>query len=631
MRRFHKILSGITAAALVFGSLTAFADTNDPVVDETVLTTEPETVDETETETDENEGIDLHDDGDGDGDGDETEVTVTTADQLAATVAGKTYKLDADVELTAGITISAANVTLDLNGHKLTDNTGAGIGITVNGGSLIIQDTSANADGVIYRENGVGTNYLINVTGTNSTLTFKSGKLENKYAGSVTVIHVTPSCTLNVEGGELKSTTGSTLIFADDGNGQNVTFNMTGGTLISDCSGPNVRDTSLPIPAGNDPVEGASYAGALINFGTATISGGTIKGVVWANSYKYDSVTNISGTADIEGYLHIGSDQSGKDETKIPKINVSGGTLNVSVLEVDAVAGPNNDGAGELNITGGTVNIAKFVLPADAEPEMGLTVSEAAAANFTTADKTNAEKLLPEDTVLVENADGTFGPGSTLTDEATEITVTAAAGAIPAGTVLKVVPGADDPDDEASYDITLEDASGHAVQPTKALTVSIPVPEKLEANKNILGVFYKSGDNSYTNMGATLNGNNLVFKTDHFSTYVVTAKNLAPKGSFGGVATGGIISYAPKDDTSSSDSTSSDNTSSDNTSSDSTPSSSDSSSATSEPTSSDNGGSSVGNGGNGDNNSNPGTGIALGFFPVALCAGAAIALSKKRK
>lgn len=340
-------------------------------------------------------------------------VTVTSATDLSNITAGKTYKLDSDLVLTSGITVSAANVTLDLNGHKLTDNTGSGCGITINGGSLVIQDSSAAGTGMIYRENGSGTMYLINVTGTNSVLTFKSGKLLNEYAGSLTVINVTPSCTLNVEGGELKSTTGSTLIKLDDGNGELVTFNMTGGTLISDSSKGGCAP-SLPIPNGTDPNgDGTSYAGAIINFGKANIGGGTVKGVVWANSYKYASEVNISGDANIEGYLHIGSDQDGKDKT--PTVNISGGELNVSILEVDAVDPSNSllDGEGTLNITGGKVNVAKFILPEAAEGdepiEPKITVDIDESAEFTTKDVTNAEKFLPEGMGFVENEDGTFG------------------------------------------------------------------------------------------------------------------------------------------------------------------------------------------------------------------------------
>lgn len=209
------------------------------------------------------------------------------------------------------------------------------------------------------------------------------------------------------------------------------------------------------------------------------------------------------------------------------------------------------------------------------------------------------------------------------TDSTTGITVSAEAGVVPEGTELVVVPGENDPEDEVSFDITLK-KGGETVQPAagKSVTVSIPVPASMAANKDDLKVFYKNGT-TYTNMNATLNlaQTALVFDTTHFSTYVVTAKDLAaaapapdpdpapaPAPSGGGTVTF-PSSTSSTSTPSGSDSTPSGTTSTDNTSSD--------------------GGNNGGNGGG--SNANPATGVALGVFPALLAAGAVIVIAKKRK
>ncbi len=111
-----------------------------------------------------------------------------------------------------------------------------------------------------------------------------------------------------------------------------------------------------------------------------------------------------------------------------------------------------------------------------------------------------------------------FAKPVTLTTE--NVVLDAEAGVLPDGAKLNVEPIADKTDSTmAAYEITLTE-NDKEIQPDGDVTVKIPVPAALKGKT--LYVFRAEDDGKYTNMNAKLDGDYMVFTTDHFSEYVVT-------------------------------------------------------------------------------------------------------------
>ena len=93
---------------------------------------------------------------------------------------------------------------------------------------------------------------------------------------------------------------------------------------------------------------------------------------------------------------------------------------------------------------------------------------------------------------------------------------------------------------EAHFSVRLDDANttaeriayncfftynGAEYEPTDTVTLRIPVPVAMRDIANTLKVYHLQ-DGKYVNMKAKVENGYLVFDTDHFSTYIVTAENL---------------------------------------------------------------------------------------------------------
>lgn len=83
-----------------------------------------------------------------------------------------------------------------------------------------------------------------------------------------------------------------------------------------------------------------------------------------------------------------------------------------------------------------------------------------------------------------------------------------------------------------------DDSQVHEVG--KTITVTIPVPTDIVVKeKQVLVVYRINDDKTYTKCDTTVDGDKLTFKTDHFSTFVVVAEDVAEKapvtGDFSGV------------------------------------------------------------------------------------------------
>ena len=102
-------------------------------------------------------------------------------------------------------------------------------------------------------------------------------------------------------------------------------------------------------------VETAAAGGSAVqNWGTATISGGTLNAVdgaasIYASSWSTqfgNSTTTITGNAVLNGNVNILHDNSAPNDTTIPIVNVEGGSIDGDIITGDR---------GSTNITGGSI------------------------------------------------------------------------------------------------------------------------------------------------------------------------------------------------------------------------------------------------------------------------------------
>lgn len=167
-------------------------------------------------------------------------------------------------------------------------------------------------------------------------------------------------------------------------------------------------------------------------------------------------------------------------------------------------------------------------------------------------------------------------------DKETGIEITAASGVLPEGVTFnaKLL---DSTADSNKYDLSFTDTAGNEVQPNGSVTVSIPLP----ADWDTAYAYRVEGDKK-TLLQSTIKNGKVVFTTDHFSIYEITAEEDDPASE----PTESKPSEVDPGDTDPADGS--------------------------------------GSGSNTGTDQKP-TGISLAVAPAVLAAGAAVVLMKKRK
>lgn len=126
-------------------------------------------------------------------------------------------------------------------------------------------------------------------------------------------------------------------------------------------------------------------------------------------------------------------------------------------------------------------------------------------------------------TITLTMMDADAQPAEFKNDD-TNIEISAPAGALPEGTAFSAAPVADSTNDtQFAFDLkfTKDDKE---VQPTKAVTVKIPVPEKIKDAKDIFVFHVEDGKN--VKVDCKVENGMVVFSASKFSTYIVTSENL---------------------------------------------------------------------------------------------------------
>lgn len=250
---------------------------------------------------------------------------VSTVDDLRSAVEKDGYiKLQEDIDITEANISSTKNVTLDLNGQKITaENTVAGR-INITEGTFTLQDSAGNGS-IVAEENDGGTG-VIRVDGE-ASFVMENGTIDT--TKGTYGIGVFGSATVTIRGGTIKS-----KAFAISGNGTNKgTTNITvaGGMLESeDYAIYHPQQGTLTISNGN--IKGA---GAIaINQGTLEISGGNFTST---SSADLGDTPSGDGTANMYGaVINLGAEYGAVNAT------ITGGIFtaakNGSAITVDQAA-----------------------------------------------------------------------------------------------------------------------------------------------------------------------------------------------------------------------------------------------------------------------------------------------------
>ncbi len=183
--------------------------------------------------------------------GSELQTAITSAPN------GSTIILYKDIDLgTSVVTVDAVqNLTLDLNGCTISGTKTSGATLTVKG-NVIIQDTSAEGDGLI-SNTAISSDRAVLTSGASAVLTIKSGNFSsttqairidggtlNMEGGTVTAktyaIYVGASCIGNVSGGTAIVTGSGSFVYPLYCSGS-ATVSVTGGYF----NGPKLSGTSL--------------------------------------------------------------------------------------------------------------------------------------------------------------------------------------------------------------------------------------------------------------------------------------------------------------------------------------------------------------------------------------------------
>lgn len=243
----------------------------------------------------------------------------------ALTKAGKTEStIVLKNDVTGDFTIAKdQNITLDLNGHTITNESGHTI---TNNGTLTIKDFSDKKTGTITNSTH-GKGALVNNYG--GTVDIESGTLTREEATDNSWYVIRNDGTMNIKGGSIinKVVKLTSSLIRNEGE-----MDISGGYLKHDFIAVKNDDTgkgelSTLTVRGDVVIESPEQA--IQNWTTAVISGGTMNGKVSTWGYKGQcGNTEITGGT-INGNITIGIDNSNLlNSPKIPEVTISNGTIN---------------------------------------------------------------------------------------------------------------------------------------------------------------------------------------------------------------------------------------------------------------------------------------------------------------
>lgn len=289
----------------------------------------------------------------GGSDGSEAKPYTSVTDALDAASDGSTIKLSGNVSAEA-VTINDRSLTIDLNGHTWSSEELLNPTILyqgTSGKSLLIQDTSGAASGVLSHEKV--NNAVITNEGT-GTVEINSGRIYNNAANAI----ICTSGTIRVSGGEV-ITSGD---YKQTISCQNASVvEVSGGTISA--NGANVyaiharNSSAVTITGGEVTSGGGDYSNVVgaENDATITVSGGMIT----TSSDNCHAIKSFSsGLVSISGgtVLATGTTKSNAVDTFRGKstIKITGGNVGPNMLlsaESGTVKGNNETAIYKATVT----------------------------------------------------------------------------------------------------------------------------------------------------------------------------------------------------------------------------------------------------------------------------------------
>ena len=286
----------------------------------------------------------------------------TLAEAITAARRNATVKLLRNTK--ENVTIDKA-ITLDLNGYTLNGGTVKGTPtLKIDTARVTVMDSSEAQTGTIMREDtaensGVSSHYVIDIQGKNALLTFNSGNVRNNSG--------------NADGSK-----GASLVRVgnDSDKKAHPVLTIAGGTFTQD-----------------------NFIVIKVDFGTLHLKGGTVSS---KTSYAVENWlnANIKGDAVVNGAVSSWTYSGGSNST----LTISGGKINGNVESVSY------DGAegklAKVEITGGTVNGTLIAgINNDSTTDPAKATIEITGGTFSS----DPTKYVVEDSAVTKNDDGTYG------------------------------------------------------------------------------------------------------------------------------------------------------------------------------------------------------------------------------
>jgi len=316
----------------------------------------------------------------------------TTATEIKATdtaLEAGNYVLNDDITLTSGaLTIDAGkDVTIDLNGHKLTNKSGDHT--IVNSGTLTITDSSEGATGTVDNVSHQRAAICNNVGATatilagNFTRSEEAGKdAKNDGGNSWYVLFNQGTMTIGTENGDNNKikveANGKFSSLVENGwqdgtkntGGNASVLTIHGGTFIGGIN--TIKNDDCGILAINDGTFKNTTQASFLNWNVATVNGGTFESEVNAILNGHINETIDKGQLTINGGTFVSNKSTiermtGSGSTHIGNVTITGGTFTSKNMGDTLVAdkGLHESGAtgGSIIVTGGTFSsdFSKFV------------------------------------------------------------------------------------------------------------------------------------------------------------------------------------------------------------------------------------------------------------------------------
>ena len=331
---------------------------------------------------------------------------VSDAEALgAALTSGGNIKLTGSIEVSekqSWTVASGTTVVLDLNGYSITSTYNASnyFLITVNGGSLTLEDSSEAGTGKIEIKDA-SSSYPLQLKGNGSSFTMNGGTI-TAIEDALDIYTSAQNTTVTINGGTLKSQSYSTLairgkgtvvkitggLIENDGSNtafvsssgstdsESIVFNMTGGKMTSTGTGI-LTDYALTVNIGGEAEIETKGTGIAVKGTTIlNVEGGSIKSGAYGISADYNNTVNITGgTIETTSYSSAAVKVGAQSQ-----VAISGGTI-VGTKNLDGSADNITVTGGTFqNADGGKVDVSGYLPEGTTQDESGNVVVDESTA-----------------------------------------------------------------------------------------------------------------------------------------------------------------------------------------------------------------------------------------------------------